>query len=161
MLFFFFSRNSLKNCFIMVLHSSSSTPISNSTWWLNPSTWRRFNTDPAHPAFGFMQPMTTFFMRDCTIAPEHIWHGSSVTYISQPSRRQSPSFLLAFLIAISSACDNVFLSVLADIITALISIILVIIVSQYMSKIVFLNNLLIILWYAKIRLVSFLLERKK
>ena len=55
--------------------------------------------------------MTTFFMRLCTIAPAHIWHGSNVTYIVQSSNRQSPVFLLAFLIAVNSACANVFPSV--------------------------------------------------
>ena len=51
------------------------------------------------------------FMRLCTMAPAHIWHGSSVTYIVQSSSRQSPVFLLAFLIAVSSACASVFPSV--------------------------------------------------
>ena len=50
-------------------------------------------------------------MRLCTIAPAHIWHGSNVTYIVQSSNRQSPVFLLAFLIAVNSACANVFPSV--------------------------------------------------
>ena len=67
--------------------------------------------DPAQPAFGFMLPMTTSLTLACTIAPAHIWHGSSVTYSVQPSSRQSPSFLLAFRIAFSSAWDSVFLSV--------------------------------------------------
>lgn len=42
-------------------------------------TCRRFRTDPAHPALGFMEPMITRRIRDCTIAPAHIWHGSNVT----------------------------------------------------------------------------------
>ena len=58
----------------------------------------------------FIQPITTSSILDWTSAPEHIWHGSSVTYIVHPSSRQSPSFLLALRIAFSSAWESVFLS---------------------------------------------------
>ncbi len=57
-------------------------------------------------------PITTFFIRDCTMAPAHIWHGSKVTYITQSSSLQSPVFFDAFLMAVSSAWESVFLSVL-------------------------------------------------
>lgn len=57
----------------------------------------------AQPAFGFIHPTTTRLIRACTIAPEHIWHGSSVTYMVQSSKRQSSIFLLALRIACSSA----------------------------------------------------------
>ncbi len=55
--------------------------------------------------------MTTRSMRDCTRAPAHIWHGSRVTYMVQPSKRQSPIFLLARRMAVISAWDKVYLSV--------------------------------------------------
>ena len=62
-------------------------------------------------AFGFILPITTSSILDWTRAPAHIWQGSSVTYMVHPSSLQSPSFLLAFLIAFSSAWERVFLSV--------------------------------------------------
>ena len=68
-------------------------------------------TEPAQPALGFIDAITTRFILDCTSAPAHIWHGSSVTYNVQSSNLQSPVFLLAFLIAVISACASVFLSV--------------------------------------------------
>ena len=54
---------SAKNCFIIPLHSSSRTPFVTSTLWLKPSMLRRFMTEPAHPAFGFMHPITTSGIR--------------------------------------------------------------------------------------------------
>ncbi len=54
-----------------------------------------------------MQPIITSGIRACTMAPAHIWQGSSVTYNVQSSSRQSPSFLLARLIAVISACASV------------------------------------------------------
>src|SRR5699024_1001792 len=92
-------------------HSSSRIPFVIFTLWLNPSASRRFITDPAHPAFGFMAPITTSSILDCTRAPEHIWHGSRVTYMVHPSSRQSPSFLLALRMVFCCAWDRVFLSV--------------------------------------------------
>ena len=53
----------------MVEHSSSSTPRVTSQRWLNCSICRIFNTEPPHPAFGFIEPITTRGIRACTIAP--------------------------------------------------------------------------------------------
>ena len=54
------SRSALKKSFSICEHSSPNSPTSVSTWWLNPSSWSMSSTDPAQPAFGFMQPITTF-----------------------------------------------------------------------------------------------------
>ena len=108
----FSARSSLKNAVSISLQSSFKMHRSTSTWWLNASISSRFKMLPAHPAFGIILPMTTRLTLAWTIAPAHIWQGSKVTYNVQSSRRQSPSFLLAFLIARISAWDKVFLSVL-------------------------------------------------
>ena len=44
-------------------------------------------TDPAAPVLGSCAPNTTRLSRAVSIAPLHIAHGSSVTYISQSSNR--------------------------------------------------------------------------
>ena len=48
----------------------------------------------------------------CTIAPEHIGHGSTATYMVQSSILQSPITFAASFIAIISACISGFFSVL-------------------------------------------------
>ena len=55
------------------------------------------------PKFSFAAPYTTFEILDCSIAPQHIIHGSIVTYKTQSSNRQLLIFLDAFDIAINSA----------------------------------------------------------
>ena len=75
---FFCSRSSRKNADSIALHCGCRTSRVTRTLWLNPSISSRFSTEPAHPAFGFMLPMTALMMRDCTMAPAHIWQGSSV-----------------------------------------------------------------------------------
>ena len=106
------TRSSLKNWVSMSLHCCSRIPLVTFTWWLKAGFSRMLRMDPAQPALGFMQPITTSGMRAWTMAPEHIWQGSSVTYMVQSSRRQSPIFLLALSMAVISAWDRVFLSVL-------------------------------------------------
>ncbi|MNP22901.1 hypothetical protein D3C76_1155910 [compost metagenome] len=71
--------------------------------------WVVFNSnilviEPTAPFFSSLAPIYTFDILDCIIAPAHIVHGSSVTYISHPSSLQLFSFLHAFSIHIISAC---------------------------------------------------------
>lgn len=100
-------RSSLKNCVRRREQSSSMKPRNTSTWWLNPLSSTMFMTLPQQPAFGFMAPMTMRGSLAWIMAPAHMEQGSSVTYMVQASKRQSPIFLEAFFIAVISAWEKV------------------------------------------------------
>jgi hypothetical protein len=70
---------------------------------LSLASWTRFPSEPQKPAFGSDAPKISVPTRALTSAPAHIAHGSSVTTIVVPSRRQSPMASAAWRMAISSA----------------------------------------------------------
>ncbi len=72
-------RCALKKSSISRAHSSASTPARTSGRWFSLGCRRRSPTEPAMPAFSSHAPNTTRFIRDKTIAPAHIAHGSTVT----------------------------------------------------------------------------------
>src|SRR5699024_5464601 len=91
--FFCLARNRKfrKKAFSIALHSSSSTPLTTSARWLNRGSSSRFIRLSTVPPLGSGAPYTTSGRRDIIIAPEHMTHGSSVTYNVQSSSRNEPT----------------------------------------------------------------------
>ena len=80
-------------------HSSSSTPFVTSGWWFILLASKIFIDEPNAPPLISGAPYTTLLILDWIIAPEHIMHGSIVTYKVQSTTE-------AFLIAKVSACPK-------------------------------------------------------
>src|ERR1700750_1702015 len=63
--------------------SSARRPLSTCGRWFSRGSSRTLNTLPAAPALGSVAPNTSRGRRARTIAPAHIAHGSSVTYMTE------------------------------------------------------------------------------
>jgi len=71
--------------------------------WLSRASAGIVHRLPHAPAFGSCAPKNTRPIRELTIAPAHIAHGSSVTASEQSDSRQAPRARPASRIATSSA----------------------------------------------------------
>ena len=95
--YLYLRRSSLKKSVIRQEHSSPRIPVSTFTWWLNPGSLRIFNTEPAQPAFAFMDPMTTRGILACTMAPAHMDRAPAWHTAYNPPAASLPLFCRLFL----------------------------------------------------------------
>src|ERR1700724_2353781 len=83
--------------------SSARTPELHCTRWLSRGSCTRFPREPQNPAFGSAAPYTNRSILLATRAPAHMGHGSRVTYMLHPARRQPRTRRAASRSASSSA----------------------------------------------------------